>query len=110
MNSLAFRPARASDFSCASYADVETETEAAAIAPYHATEPGFWIVWNPGGSNPRFRHPTYENAATEARRLALQNPGQGFYVLAAECFCQMHGLTIKRLTRPESEADDGIPF
>lgn len=43
----------------------------------------FYIVWNPEGSNPRFRHDCFEAAANEAHRLALINPGQDFFVMQA---------------------------
>lgn len=45
----------------------------------------FWIVWCPTGPHaPRVRHRTFDAATAEAKRLANENPGAEFYVLAAE--------------------------
>ncbi|BBL69728.1 hypothetical protein [Methylogaea oryzae] len=44
----------------------------------------FWIVWNPEGRNPRFRHTTEPSAIGEAERLAREHPGQMFIVLEAK--------------------------
>jgi hypothetical protein len=44
-------------------------------------EARFWLVQNPKGLNPKFRHATYQAAQAEARRLAALNPGQTFIVL-----------------------------
>lgn len=45
---------------------------------------GEWfVVWRKGGSNPRFSHPTYEGAETEARRLAQKFPSRRWFVLKA---------------------------
>jgi len=41
----------------------------------------FWLVWNPFGNNPKFRHESEESATTEAKRLAKEHVGQPFYVL-----------------------------
>ena len=41
----------------------------------------FWMVWNPKGNAPTYRHPSKDAAIQEARRLAMYNPGQEFYVL-----------------------------
>lgn len=41
----------------------------------------FWIIWNPSGKNPSFRHSTKESADTEAHRLASLHKGNVFYVL-----------------------------
>lgn len=45
--------------------------------PHH---PGF-LVWNPEGRHPRYRHQTIDSAAQEAKRLAAENAGHVFYVL-----------------------------
>lgn len=47
------------------------------------SKPNFWIVWNPDGDNPTYRHPTEELAFAEAARLALTCPGHSFIVLRA---------------------------
>lgn len=43
----------------------------------------FFLVWNPAGSNPGYRHGSLDSATQEARRLADQSRGQTFFVLAA---------------------------
>lgn len=63
----------------------------------------FWLVWNPGGHAPTYRHDQHGNAVNEAKRLALINPGEEFFVLQA----------IKRVacTEPVTVTDlDEIPF
>lgn len=40
-----------------------------------------WFVWNKRKGPPTHRHESREGAETEARRLALANPGQKFIVL-----------------------------
>lgn len=47
------------------------------------TERSLYLVWNPGGENPKHQHANVELARTEARRLAELNPGIEFYVLRA---------------------------
>lgn len=46
-------------------------------------EESFWMVWNPEGHSPTFRHREETSAVTEADRLARANPGQMFIVLMA---------------------------
>lgn len=46
-------------------------------------ETTFYVVWNPNGGPPRVRHSSEENAKQEALRLAEQNPGHEFIVLAS---------------------------
>ena len=43
----------------------------------------FWMVWNPHGRSPTYRHESRESANKEAQRLARDNPGQVFVVLKA---------------------------
>jgi hypothetical protein len=50
--------------------------------PEHLAEK-FWMVWNPSGRAPTYRHPTKASALDEARRLAESNVGQHFFVLKA---------------------------
>lgn len=46
-------------------------------------EPKFWMVWNPDGGKPQYRHSYKVNALAEAERLAKTHPGETFYVLEA---------------------------
>jgi hypothetical protein len=50
-------------------------------------EAPFWLVWNPQGHAPTFRHPNVQAAKKEAERLAAINPGQKFHVLEAKALC-----------------------
>lgn len=43
----------------------------------------FWMVYRDDGHAPTYRHLTKENARREASRLAGDNPGKKFFVLAA---------------------------
>lgn len=64
----------------------------------------FWLVWNPAGASPRYRHPGRQSAQAEAERLAEANPGHEFYVL--------HAVSVSK--RPPTvqtiALHDGIPF
>lgn len=40
----------------------------------------FWLVWNPEGNSPRFKHDSKMSAINEAERLAVYHPGKRFYV------------------------------
>lgn len=47
-------------------------------------KPVFYLVWRSmGGTAPRVKHATYEEAETEAKRLSDREPGVDFYVLAS---------------------------
>ena len=43
----------------------------------------FWLVWNPDGHAPTVKHSAVSKAFAEADRLAMLNPGQKFFVMAA---------------------------
>lgn len=43
----------------------------------------FFMVWNPNGRPPMYRHMTRNAAITEAERLARENTGAQFFVLQA---------------------------
>lgn len=45
----------------------------------------FWMVWNPNGHAPTYRHPSLNAATQEAERLAKANPGRTFVVLESVC-------------------------
>jgi hypothetical protein len=62
----------------------------------------FWLVWNPDGSNPTYRHESYAAAQAEAKRLALRHPGQEFYVLAADARVISETVKVEALTEPTS--------
>lgn len=63
----------------------------------------FYVVWNPQAGNPAYRHESESMATKEARRLALQNPGQRFYVLCAVNVSEHNAVTTTQL-------EHGLPF
>ncbi len=46
-------------------------------------EQELYVIWNPKGKNPHYKHTSLEDAEKEAERLANANPNQEFYVLKA---------------------------
>lgn len=64
----------------------------------------FWLVWNPQGHAPQYRHDTEASAAREAERLARLNRGQRFIVLRPVC-----EIVVDDVQRTDYEPDD-IPF
>ena len=64
----------------------------------------FYLVWNPDGTNPRFRHSTKTGALIEAQRLAATSPGTDFYVL--------HAVSVSRVRDPVEtiELNYSLPF
>lgn len=60
-------------------------------------EDAFWMVWNPGRDQPTHRHETRDAAMQEARRLARLNPGERFYVLAAESVAMKIDVDVREL-------------
>ena len=52
----------------------------------------FWMVWNPNGNAPTFRHHHPEAAKVEAERLARLHPGQKFHVLALIGTCEFQAV------------------
>jgi hypothetical protein len=53
-------------------------------------EEPFWVVWNPNRGNPQFRHPSFDEAMNEAKRLCGAQPGEEFIVLRAVCAVRTH--------------------
>lgn len=69
----------------------------------------FWLVWQPHGRSPIFRHATDDGAKAEAGRLARENPGLEFYVLESRCVITKEDLVIQHF-EPTPAEDTGIPF
>lgn len=68
----------------------------------------FFIVWCPAGHYPpSVRHETLEDASAEAARLAGNNPGKEFFVLAARRRVMVPPAVI---VEDFADYDDGIPF
>lgn len=66
--------------------------------------PEFFLVWNPNGRNPTYRHPSNSSAEAEARRLARDNIGEEFFICHAKAVAKaIDPVTVEKL-------DDEIPF
>lgn len=61
------------------------------------TRKTFWMVWNPAGNSPSFRHETEHGAVFEATRLARMSPGQSFFVLEAVKMVTKSDVTVEEL-------------
>ena len=72
----------------------------------------FWMVWNPQGRAPTFRHASEDLARAEAFRLATSNPREVFVILQARFFVRQKPPTpppVEVVHISEFTADD-IPF
>lgn len=67
------------------------------------SEKQFYLVWNLQRSVPTCQHWSHQTAMQEAERLARQNPGQRFYVVAATHFVERSDLRVVEL-------DPELPF
>lgn len=75
------------------------------------SEPLFWCVWAEGGGNPTVKHADFRKAKSEAKRLARNNPGQRFVVLAAALAYEKRDLDeIGFCNAVASWDDDEMPF
>jgi hypothetical protein len=76
----------------------------------------FFLVWNPEGGTPTVKQPSYAVAEGEAKRLARNNPGSSFFVLAAVAEARKVDVGLTRFTiNPDAhshscECDDCLPF
>lgn len=76
----------------------------------------FYMVWNPDGRAPTYRHPSYKAAMGEARRLARANPSDEFIILAAVATAKVPDpVEVTPFTGPitvsaEEDGDPDIPF
>lgn len=65
----------------------------------------FWLVWCPTHGAPHHRHQSRPSAVAEANRLAVENPGCEFFVLASV------GMAVKQsVVWVDHEEDVEIPF
>jgi hypothetical protein len=67
--------------------------------------PPYWLVWCEDGGVPRFKHESQHAAECEAQRLAENNPGRSFTVLAPASRFSVRRVNVERFD-PEIE----IPF
>jgi hypothetical protein len=65
----------------------------------------FWVVWQPEGGSPTFRHETEVSATREAERLAESDRGRAFYVLEAVSVSRKVSVVTTKL-----EEDQELPF
>jgi hypothetical protein len=63
---------------------------------------GRYLVWNMDGRMPTHAHSSYDSAITEAERLAKENPGHVFHVMASVGFAKVES---PRVFKPFNEAD-----
>jgi hypothetical protein len=71
-----------------------------------AFEMKFWMV--NGSDQAHVKHPTYEKAEREARRLAAANPGHQFYVLEAVAMAVTPmGVVVTKIDANDEENDRG---
>lgn len=69
----------------------------------------FFLIWNPDGKSPTVKHQTFQSARREAERLARNNRGHRFIVMASmEAFSLDE--VVKTDLRPGPADWDGIPF
>lgn len=73
-------------------------------------EPLFWCVWCEGGGSPTVKHGAFGAAKAEAQRLARNNPGKRFIVLAAALAYQKNDLVETRFHECDWQRDCEIPF
>lgn len=66
--------------------------------------PPFWLVWNPAGRAPTYKHTSRGSAKAEAERLANLCPGETFVVLQSVCEVERPQPLVWR------EYSDDIPF
>lgn len=73
--------------------------------------PKYWLVWREYGGAPTVKHATPQEARAEAARLATQNPGCRFVVLAArEAFVGISPEPVRTVFAGRSADFDEIPF
>ena len=65
----------------------------------------FWLVWNPHGHAPTFKHYSLRSAEEEAERLARLNPEEVFIVLQS-----MYARCVSNMRRINFDVDADIPF
>lgn len=69
----------------------------------------FYIIWNPKSSlPPSFKHPSFMEAKTEAKRLARLYPDQEFHVMEHKGTAQK--VDVQFFVSHKEEDNDLIPF
>lgn len=72
-----------------------------------------WLVLNTERINthpPRCLHGAYDTALGEAERLARENPGQVFHVMASVSASVKHDVTTIQFNDDPTEYSDDMPF
>ena len=60
----------------------------------------FWMIYVEGGSNPTFKHSTYESALAEAKRLA-ELTNKPAYILVADTKVELNKFSLTSLSPAE---------
>jgi hypothetical protein len=71
-------------------------------------QPPFYLVWNPVGFPPRYKHTTQASAEIEAQRLAELDQGNEYFVLAP--ISATKRVSFMRRTFDLSSVAEDIPF
>jgi hypothetical protein len=79
----------------------------AIITSERPTGDAFWLVWNPAGRAPVFKHSSEASAVAEAERLAKLNQGQQFFILQAVAMLTVTNM--RRVSLTPAEFDE-TPF
>lgn len=58
----------------------------------------FWMVWEPESGYTKKRHPNFNAADAEAKRLARANRGKRYYVLRGVCYAEVNNLRVVTLS------------
>lgn len=74
-----------------------------------------WVVYNPNGRAPHYKHTSFESAKQEAKRLARQNPDQRFYVMESVAMALKRDVDFfiyssNSAGQPQADLEDEIPF
>jgi hypothetical protein len=74
--------------------------------------PLFWCVWCEDGGPPTVKHPDFDTARSEAKRLARANPTRRFIVLAAALAYEIDNLVETTFDGPGAPDifDAQVPF
>lgn len=74
------------------------------------TFPRFWIIWSPQSDQPpRMTMGSESQARQVASKLALQHPGQSFFVMASAAGYIAEGVIVATATDPEPAPDPYVP-
>lgn len=70
----------------------------------------FWMVWDPQGRAPTYKHGSFMEARAEAARLAGRNPGHDFHVLENCGHATKNDIVWVGKRGNANSLDDDLPF